>query len=143
MITIKVKKLVEEAHIPCYANPGDAGLDVWAVSKHWDDERQCWIYGIGLAFQIPEGYVGLLFPRSSVRDHHFIMANCVGVIDSGYRGEVSCTFKPMSHSHQYDYKVGDKIAQLIVVETPYVSLVECDKLDDSVRGENGHGSTGN
>ena len=82
MLEVKFKKLVPEAKIPAYAKPGDAGLDLTATSKHWSDDFQCWIYGTGLAVEIPEGYVGLVFPRSSVRKYCLSLTNCVGVIDS-------------------------------------------------------------
>ena len=94
MLEVKFKKLVPEAKIPAYAKPGDAGLDLTATSKNWSDDFQCWIYGTGLAVEIPEGYVGLIFPRSSIRKYCLALTNCVGVIDSGYRGEIMCTFRP-------------------------------------------------
>jgi dUTP pyrophosphatase len=90
---VRIKKLVPEAVIPSYAKPGDAGMDITATSKHFDEEGNM-VFGTGLAFEIPKGYVGLLFPRSSNAKQDLILSNSVGVLDSGYRGEVFFKFKP-------------------------------------------------
>lgn len=91
---VKIKKLHPDAVIPAYAKPGDAGMDLTAVSMKIDEYGNI-CYGTGLAFEIPEGYVGLIFPRSSNCKKGVILTNCVGVIDSGYRGEVSFKFRPL------------------------------------------------
>ena len=140
MIEIKFKKLCAEAVMPTKAHQSDAGADLTATSKHWDDEKQCWIYGTGIATEIPEGYVGLVFPRSSIHKYGLALANSIGVIDSGYRGEIMCSFKPTGSCPTYN--VGDKIAQLIIMPYPEINYVEATKLSDSERGEGGHGSTG-
>lgn len=146
---VKVKKLAEEAVIPFYAKAGDAGLDLTAISYEYDEAKDCHIYGTGLAFEIPEGHVGLLFPRSSNRKTNAYMANHVGVVDSGYRGEVMLSFKNRDkddngtiHQLNKPYEVGNKVAQLIIMPYPQITLVESDELSDSERGEGGHGSTG-
>lgn len=140
MIEIKFKKLCAEAVMPTKAHQSDAGADLTATSKHWDDEKQCWIYGTGIATEIPEGYVGLVFPRSSIRKYGLALANSIGVIDSGYRGEIMCSFKPTGSCPTYN--VGDKIAQMIIMPYPETNYVEATELSDSERGENGHGSSG-
>ena len=140
MIEIKFKKLCAEAVEPTKAHPSDAGADLTATSKKWDDEKQCWIYGTGIATEIPEGYVGLVFPRSSIRKYGLSLANSIGVIDSGYRGEIMCSFKPTGTCPTYN--VGDKVAQMIIMPYPIVNYVEVTELSDSERGEGGHGSTG-
>lgn len=140
MIEVKFKKLCSEAIEPIKAHPTDAGADLTATSKNWDDEKQCWIYGTGIATEIPEGYVGLVFPRSSIRKYGLALANSIGVIDSGYRGEIMCSFKPVGTCPSYN--IGDKVAQLIIMPYPIVNYVEVTELSDSERGENGHGSTG-
>ena len=89
---LKIKKLDERAVIPQYAKPGDAGMDLVAIDGDWDVGRMQVRYRFGLAFEIPEGYVGLLFPRSSVHKTGMTLSNGVGVIDSGYRGEVTAVF---------------------------------------------------
>ena len=82
MLKVKFKKLREEAELPKYANPGDAGLDLKATSVEWSKDFHCYVYGTGLSVEIPEGYVGLLFPRSSIRKYGLNLTNCVGVVDS-------------------------------------------------------------
>lgn len=139
---VKIKKLREDAVIPEYAKQGDAGLDLVATSRTWNDEMQCWIYGTGLAIEIPEGYVGLLFPRSSIRKYGLILSNHVGVVDSGYRGEIMLTFRPALEGGAHIYNVGDKVAQLIIMSYPSIKLIEAENLSETERGEGGHGSTG-
>lgn len=140
---VNIKKLVEEAKLPSYAKPGDAGMDLTAVTYKYDHSIDCHIYGTGLAFDIPEGYVGLVFPRSSNRKTTAYMTNHVGVIDSGYRGEVMVSFKNRTWSDNgKPYNVGDRIAQIIILPYPMIEFVEVDELSTTERGENGHGSTG-
>ena len=93
MITLKVKRLCPEAVLPRRANNTDAGLDLVATSRVFDKDGNV-TYGTGLAFEIPDGHVGLLFPRSSIAVRDLALSNSVGVIDSGYRGEVKLKFKP-------------------------------------------------
>lgn len=90
---VKVKRLSENAVIPTYGKPGDAGMDLKSISRNFDPDGNV-VYGTGLAFEIPEGFVGLLFPRSSNSKKDLLLSNSVGVIDSGYRGEVFFKFKP-------------------------------------------------
>jgi dUTP pyrophosphatase len=158
MMTVKVKKLHPDAVIPKYAKPGDAGLDLTAISHEFEQEevideegkacrvgRKLQVYGTGLAFEIPEGYVGLIFPRSSIAKTSLSLTNCVGVIDSGYRGEVKFKFAIDSGSRptqNSSYKVGDRIGQLIIMPYPQIELVESDELSDTARGAGGFGSSG-
>lgn len=143
MLPIKVKKLDPNAVIPSYAKIGDAGLDLTAVSiQTVDNQEYGYIeYGTGLAFEIPQGYVGLLFPRSSVSKTGLILSNSVGVIDSGYRGEVKLRYKYVKNTAHY--VVGDRVGQLIIVPYPEVQLIQSQELSDTQRGENGFGSSGN
>lgn len=140
---IKIKKLHEGAVIPTYAHATDAGMDLVAVTMKHDSDGNI-VYGSGLAFEIPEGYVGLLFPRSSNAKKQLLLSNCVGVIDSGYRGEVMCKFKKLSHFCTTDqcYSVGERFAQIIILPYPKVTFVLADDLADSDRGNGGYGSTG-
>lgn len=161
MQTLKFKMLVPEARMPVRAKSGDAGLDLVATSVNSVDsgnekgELYNFIeYGTGLAVEIPEGYVGLLFPRSSVSKTCMSLANAVGVVDAGYRGEIKLRFKLDGlgtlwayRSVDTDpkpavYKVGDKIGQLVIMPVllPTPELVE--ELSTSERGEGGFGSTG-
>ena len=142
MLEIKFKKLVETAKMPTKAHPTDAGADLTAVSREWNEELKCWIYGTGIATEIPEGYVGLVFPRSSIRKYTLAQCNAVGVIDSSYRGEIMVSYKLTSDVEKI-YNIGDKIAQFIILPYPEVSYTEVETLSETDRGENGHGSSGN
>ena len=145
-MNIKFKKLNECAVLPQYAKPGDAGKDLVATSYEYDAEKDNHIYGTGLAVEIPEGYVGLIFPRSSNRKTAAYMTNHVGVVDSGYRGEIFVTFKNRDSKIIIDndrpYGVGDRIAQLIIIPYPIYESVWADELSETERGAGGHGSTG-
>ena len=90
---VRVKKLREDAVLPSKAHPTDAGFDLTAISRVFDAEGNV-TYGFGLAFEIPEGYVGLIFPRSSICRKDLALSNAVAVIDAHYRGEVTAKFKP-------------------------------------------------
>lgn len=137
-IKLKIKKLHSNAVIPSYAKHGDAGMDLTAVEKTYDEYGNA-VYKIGLAFEIPLGYVGLLFPRSSNSKQDLILSNSVGVIDSGYRGEVMVKFKRVGTQ---EYWEGERVAQLVIMKLPYVEIEEVDDLTESDRGEGGFGSTG-
>ena len=138
---LKIKKLNDNATTPFYSKPGDAGMDLVATSK---DENAMFIeYGTGLAMELEDGYVGLIFPRSSISKYHLDMANSVGVIDSGYRGEVKVRFKKTStNAYETVYNVGDKICQLIVMPFPKVEIEEVAELSNTERGAGGFGSSG-
>lgn len=144
---IKIKKLHPDAVIPKYAKPGDAGMDLVATSIYYSDSNTI-DYGTGLAFEIPEGYVGLVFPRSSNSKKDLILSNSVGVIDSGYRGEVVFKFRVIKpNKHAFDlsskiYDIGDRIGQIIILPYPKINFIESNTLSETDRGEGGFGSTG-
>lgn len=138
---VRIKKLHKDAVIPSYARQGDAGMDLTAVSITADNIGNI-VYGTGLAFEIPEGYVGLLFPRSSISRTNLLLTNSVGVLDSGYRGEVMFKFKPIS-KEDYSYVTGERIGQIIIVPYPNIEFVVSDELTETERGTGGYGSTGN
>lgn len=139
---VRVKKLHEDAVIPAYGKPGDAGLDLTATSIEKDSYGNV-VYGTGLAIEIPEGYVGLIFPRSSNSKTDLYLTNHVGVVDSGYRGEIMFKFRANpSLINAVIYQVGDRVGQLIIIPYPQIELVEATELSDSERGEGGFGSTG-
>lgn len=137
---VKIKKMHANAVIPKYAKPGDAGLDLTATSEEWNENNTMVTYGTGLAVEIPEGYVGLVFPRSSVSKTTLNLTNSVGVIDSGYRGEIMFKFRYLEEGMIYD--VGDRIGQLIIMPYPQVEFEEVEDLSSTERGEGGFGSTG-
>ena len=139
---VKIKKLVEGAIIPKYAKIGDAGMDLTATSKWYDDDNNV-CYGTGIAMEIPKGYVGLVFPRSSNAKQDLILSNSVGVIDSGYRGEITFKFKLVEDRHlAKDYNVGDRIGQIIIMPYPIIEFVEVEELTKTERGDGGYGSSG-
>ena len=147
---VKIKKLHEDAIIPKYAKKGDAGLDLTAINISKDNVGNI-TYHTGLAIEIPEGYVGLLFPRSSVSKKQQFLTNGVGVIDSSYRGEIMAKFKPVMGSYETilelfesnEYEIGDRVVQLLIIPYPQIELEEVEELSDTERGHGGFGSTGN
>lgn len=141
MMRIRYRKLDGSAVAPSRANRWDAGYDLVAVSVEEDRKRGVVTYGTGLAFEIPEGYVGLLFPRSSVYKHQLQMANSVGVVDSGYRGEVKLKFR-IVQPHISRYGVGDRVGQIVIVPVIDAEFEESAELSGSDRGEGGFGSSG-
>jgi len=124
------------AVIPNYAKAGDAGMDLTAIIVREEDTHIT--YHTGLGMEIPYGYVGLLFPRSSVYKTGQILANSVGVIDSGYRGEIMMKFNKSFER----YNAGDRIGQIIILPYPQVNFEEVDELSISDRNAGGFGSTG-
>lgn len=143
MLDVKIKKLVPEAELPYYATEGAAGMDLTSISYEYDYEHDCHIYGTGLAMEIPEGYVGLIFPRSSNRKTDGYYPNSVGVIDSDYRGQVYVTFKNRDESDgSTPYPIGDRVGQIIILPYPLVNFILSDTLSETNR-KGGHGSTGN
>ena len=156
MLQVNIKKLSNDAVVPSYAKDGDAGMDLTATSKSYDEHGNV-VYGTSLAFEIPKGYVGYLFPRSSNTKKDLILGNSVGVVDSGYRGEVVFKFKPsiefVTHSfavnqkcghmpHIHDqYEIGDRIGQIIIMPIPEIKFNVVDELSSSDRGVGGFGST--
>ena len=141
MLQVNFKKLHPSALTPCYAKQGDAGMDLTATSVISEDPFEI-VYGTGIAVEIPEGHVGLVFPRSSIRKYDIALKNSVGVIDAGYRGEIQATFHKKRGVVSKKYDVGDRICQIIILPFPSVRFMEKDELSDSERGTGGHGSTG-
>ena len=138
---VKVELLDYRAVLPKYAQFGDAGLDLVAIDKEFMDDTTI-IYKTGIAVEIPTGYVGLIFPRSSISKTSLSLCNSVAVIDSGYRGEIVLKFRYTDKTWRGVYKVGDRVAQLIIVPYPNIELQQVKSLTPSDRGINGFGSTG-
>lgn len=138
---IRFKKLHHDAVVPAKAHATDAGFDLTAISVAYGDNGLV-SYGTGLSVEIPLGYMGLVFPRSSVCKKDLALTNSVGVIDSGYRGEIMAKFR-MTDMQADVYEKGDRIAQLVIVPYPEIEFEEADELSDSDRGMGGYGSTGN
>jgi len=140
-VMIKVKKLVPESVVPSYSKVGDAGMDL-TITDIKENTTFSISYGFGIAMEIPKGYVGLIFPRSSVRNQDLILSNCVGVIDSGYRGELQATFKKTQGLDSVSYNVGERGAQIIILPYPTIYMTEVPELSNTERGTGGFGRTG-
>lgn len=137
---VKIKKLDKSAVIPKYAKDGDAGLDLTATAYKVNEKEQ-YIYTSDLALEIPDGYVGLLFPRSSICKKDLEMTNSVGVIDSNYRGPIKSVFNPTCEDPEI-YELGERFAQLIIIPYPKIEFEEVEELSETNRGTGGYGSTG-
>lgn len=139
-MNVKIKKLHTDAVIPSYAKEGDAGLDLVATTMLYDDYGNL-SYGTGLAFEIPKGYVGLVFPRSSNSKKDLWLTNSVGVIDSGYRGEVTFKYRQVDLKERI-YQIGDRVGQLIIMPYPHIEFEEVEELSETERGCGSYGSSG-
>jgi dUTP pyrophosphatase len=137
-VKVKIKKLHPDAVVPRYAKNGDAGLDLTAVDIVADETTLT--YKTGLAVEIPRWHVGLLFPRSSVYKTGQSLTNCVGVIDSGYRGEIMMKFTLSPYAKEYE--IGDRVGQLIIMPYPPIEFELVEELTATERGLEGYGSTG-
>ena len=146
---VKIKKLDERAVMPSYSKKGDAGMDLTAINISKDNVGNI-TYHTGLAIEIPEGYVGLLFPRSSICKKQQFLTNSVGVLDSGFRGEILAKFKPVMGSYETilelfksnEYEVGERVVQLLILPYPEIEFEEVEVLSSSERRYGGFGSTG-
>lgn len=141
---IRYRKLYPDAHEPVRGSQWAAGWDLTCCDIDWDEDAKVLVYHTGLAFEIPRGHVGLLFPRSSIYKKTMWLTNSVGVLDADYRGEVLFKFG-LHYAMKREaalYNVGDRIGQLVVVPIPEVAFIESDTLSETKRGANGYGSTG-
>ena len=139
-LVVKVKKIRENAIVPTYAMSGDAAVDLHAAHTE-RDEYGNYVYFTGLCVEIPPGFVGLLFPRSSISRTCMSLANSVGVVDSGYRGEIMLKYRHLGDANQV-YKTKDRIGQLMIIPYPMIDFIEVDKLSITERDKGGFGSTG-
>lgn len=141
--TVKFKKLHDKAVLPSYSTPGDAALDVTAVSASFNNKHAYWEYKTGIAVELPEDHVGLLFCRSSISTNSsFILSNAVGVIDQNFRGEITFRFKHLDSKPLTPYSPGDRIGQLLIIKYDQWQPVWVDDLSETVRGSGGYGHTG-
>lgn len=142
MLGRKLKVKVLDGVVPAYAHDGDAGLDLRAAEAISIPAHGHATVGTGIACEVPSGCVGLVFPRSGLACKSGVaLRNCVGVIDSGYRGEVMATLTNDA-DEPFDVEAGDRIAQMVVM--PYVLCIieQVEELSDTERGDGGYGSTG-
>ena len=140
-MNVKIKLLSESATLPTYAKEGDAAVDLYSTSVKLDEHGNI-IYGTDLSIEIPAGHVGLLFPRSSVSRTSMSLANSVGVIDSGYRGEILLKYRRTNATHNSIYQQGDRVGQLIIIPYPKINFIVSEKLSTTERGDGGFGSSG-
>lgn len=143
---VKFKKLHKDAVMPFYSKPGDAGMDLTAieVKKSFDSVRDVYtkvIVDSGIAVEIPNGHVGLVFPRSSIQSTGLRLTNSVGIIDSQYRGSIKAYFDILDPTLKY-YEIGERFAQLIILPYPQIEFEESDELSETERGSGGFGSSG-
>ena len=146
---VKIKKMHKDAIIPEYAQHGDAGMDLTCTEVSLE-ANGCYVYKTGIAVEIPEGFMGLIFPRSSNANKSLMLTNSVGILDSGYRGEIMLKYKPNYQyflqsdevKNQQLYLVGERVGQLIIMPYPEVEWKVVEELSDSERGTGGYGSTG-
>lgn len=154
---VNIKKLVDTAVIPSYSKVGDAGMDLIATAVNQEDMYV--EYCTGLSIEIPEGYAGLIFPRSSNSNTSLLLTNSIGLIDSGYRGEIRIRYRriinplaarvaPLDSSLRIldstytEYEVGNKVAQLVIMPYPSIEFNVLEDLSITERGEGGFGSSG-
>ena len=137
------KQLDETLEAPAYARPGDAGLDLRAAEGGTLLPFERALVPCGIALAIPEGYAGLIIPRSGLAARQGIsIVNAPGLIDSGYRGEIKVILVNLDPHDSFDIHIGDRIAQLVIVQVPSVSLPIVERLPESSRGNGGFGSSG-
>jgi dUTP pyrophosphatase len=142
VIDVPVRRLRDDAVLPSQAYAGDAGLDLAAAEGVTIGPGERAVVGTGLAVAIPDGYTGLVVPRSGLAARNGIgKVNSPGVIDAGYRGEVRVVLLNTDRREPFTVEPGMRIAQLLVVPVPPVRLVEVDELPESERGERGFGSS--
>ena len=122
VLPVKIKKLREDAVVPSYSKDGDAGMDITTthiISNTTFDVT----YGSGLALEVPRGYMCLIFPRSSIKNYELFLTNSVGVLDSGYRGELMFTFKKTNGLDSIKYNIGDRVGQIFILPYPLVKFI--------------------
>jgi len=143
MVNIKIQLVDKSLPVPKYAHKGDAGLDLYSAADVVVKPFERMLVPGGIKIAIPEGYAGFVQPKSGLAIKHGIaLVNSPGLIDSGYRGEVSVILINLDRDNDFTIKKGDKICQLVIKKIEQAELIETDGLDVSDRGEGGFGSTG-
>lgn len=142
-LAVSLKRLDPSLDMPAYAYVGDAGLDLRAAEDAVLKPLERRLVSTGIALSIPKGYAGFVLPRSGLAAKHGIsIVNAPGLIDSNYRGEIKVILVNLDPEEGFAISHGDRIAQLVILQTPAVSLVEADELDETSRGAGGFGSSG-
>jgi dUTP pyrophosphatase len=142
-VDLPIVKLKDEATLPTRAHDGDAGLDLYACEAAHIGPGERWSIGTGIAVEVPDGHAGLVLPRSGLaREHGISLVNAPGLIDAGYRGEVSVLLLNTDPAETFRVAPGDRIAQLMITPIAIAEPVESAALAESARGEGGFGSSG-
>jgi dUTP pyrophosphatase len=142
-VPVSVRQIDPDLPLPAYAHPGDAGADLMAAADVEIPPGGRTLVPTGVAIALPEGYVGLVHPRSGLAARLGVtVLNAPGTVDTGYRGEILVNL--INHDPDATAKIarGDRIAQLVVQRVERAQFHVVDELPDSVRGTGGHGSTG-
>lgn len=143
-MVVKIKRIDDNAIFPIRGTKGSAGMDLTAISITTEVNESgeiILVYHTGLSIEIPEGYMGILLPRSSICKKPMSMCNAVGLIDSDFRGEITAKFRTTVPVVPSVYQPGERICQLLILPVPDVQFEESETLSETDRGEGGYGST--
>ncbi len=142
-VVVPLKSLHADIPVPAYAYEGDAGVDLRSASDLILHPFERALVPCGISIALPQGYAGFVLPRSGLAAKHGIsLVNAPGLIDSGYRGEIKAVLINLDPHESFEIKRGDRIAQLVVMQTPPVTLQVCEDLPETERGAGGFGSSG-
>ncbi|MGA8980031.1 MAG: dUTP diphosphatase [Pedococcus sp.] len=142
-VSLPVRRLDPDLPMPSYTHPGDAGADLRATSDVTLAPGERTLVPTGVALALPDGYVGLVHPRSGLAARHGItIVNAPGTIDAGYRGEILVNLVNLDPREAFTVHRGDRIAQLVVQQVAVAEFIEVDSLEDTSRGDTGHGASG-
>jgi dUTP pyrophosphatase len=142
-VTVPLRRLDPDLPVPAYAHPGDAGADLLAARDVEIGPGERALVPTGVAIALPDGYVGLVHPRSGLAARLGVtVLNAPGTVDSGYRGEILVNLINHDRANVAKISRGDRIAQLVVQRVERARFAVVDELAETSRGAGGHGSTG-
>lgn len=142
-VNVHIKLLDPELPAPAYAKPGDAGADLRSRIDFELEPGERALVPTGVAIALPEGYIGLVHPRSGLATKNGItIVNAPGTVDSGYRGELMVTLLNTDKTKSFHVQRGDRIAQLVIQKYEHATFTVVDELDQTERGSSGFGSSG-
>lgn len=142
-VNVQIKLLDPELPAPAYAKPGDAGADLRSRIDFELEPGERALVPTGVAIALPEGYVGLVHPRSGLATKNGItIVNAPGTVDSGYRGELMVTLLNTDKTKSFHVQRGDRIAQLVIQKYEHATFTVVDELEQTERGSSGFGSSG-
>lgn len=143
MVEVQLMRLDPGLPLPLYAHPGDAGADLHLAADTVLQPGERRLVGTGVAIALPEGYVGLVHPRSGMAARHGLgIVNAPGTVDAGYRGEIKVCLINTDPTTPIELTRGDRIAQLVIQQVSRAEFVPVSQLPGSIRGSGGYGSTG-